>query len=154
MSDEFQYADPQAAYAQPTGSQSSTSTPHRRLAEAIDPRKAIDPTAVERMIRAQVAARTQAQAATTVVLATIVSLITSAFSFVAALAWNTAIQQILNELFGLDGKNKNRIFGITLTPGQVEAIYAVIVTIIAVVVVVILNRMAKRMANKSALGSN
>lgn len=117
----------------------------------IDPRRAIDPATVERMIRAQVAARTQAQAATTVVLATIVSLITSAFSFVAALAWNSAIQDLLKENFQL--KN-NKIFGLTVSPGGVEAIYAVIVTIIAVVVVVILNRVARRYANKSALSGN
>ena len=116
----------------------------------MDPRKAIDPATVERMVHAQVAARAQAQAATTVVLATIVSLITSAFSFVAALAWNSAIQQLLKENVNID----KSLFGIKISEGGVQAIYAVIVTIIAVVVVVILNRIAKRMAKKSAFGGD
>lgn len=115
-----------------------------------DPRKAIDPATVERMVRAQVAARMQAQAATTVVLATIVSLITSAFSFVAALAWNSAIQQLLKENLSI----AHKLFGVTISEGGVQAIYAVIVTIIAVIVVVILNRIARRYASKSALGTN
>ncbi len=120
------------------------------MAGAIDPRKAIDPTTVERMIHAQVAARAQAQAATTVVLATIVSLITSAFSFVAALAWNSAIQQLLRENVKVGGS----LFGVKISDGGVLAIYAVIVTIIAVAVVLLLNRIAKRYASKSALGNN
>ena len=146
MSDYPQYPDQQGAYAQPPGVQSSS--PQRRMG-GIDPRKAIDPATVERMIRAQVAARTQAQAATTVVLATIVSLITSAFSFVAALAWNSAIQQLLKESVKID--QGTAIFGLKVSEGGVLAIYALIVTIIAVIVVVILNRIAKRMASKSAL---
>jgi hypothetical protein len=118
---------------------------------AFDPRRAVDPSTIERMIHAQVVARTQAQAATTVVLATIVSLITSAFSFVAALAWNTAIQQLLKENVKV---NKGAgIFGITISEGGVQAIYAAIVTVIAVVVVLLLNRIAKRYANKSAFGN-
>ncbi len=149
MSDYPQYPDPQAAGAQQSGSQTGPS--YRRLAGAIDPRKAIDPATVERMIHAQVAARAQAQAATTVVLATIVSLITSAFSFVAALAWNSAIQQLLS------GKSEHS--GLILwrersREGGVLAIYAIIVTVIAVVVVLMLNRIAKRYASKSALGNN
>src|SRR5581483_7194218 len=65
------------------------------LPSGLDPRKAIEPAAVDRMLRAQAIARAQAQAASTVVISTIVSLVTSAFSFVAALAWNSAIQEIL-----------------------------------------------------------
>jgi hypothetical protein len=148
MSDYPQYPDPQAAGAQAPGSQTGPS--YRRLAGAIDPRKAMDPATIERMIHAQVAARAQAQAATTVVLATIVSLITSAFSFVAALAWNSAIQQLLKEKVNV-GKS---LFGVTISEGGVQAIYAVIVTVIAVVVVLILNRIARRYASKSALGNN
>ena len=148
MSDYPQYAFAQAAGAQQSGSQTGPS--YRRLAGAIDPRKAMDPATIERMIHAQVAARAQAQAATTVVLATIVSLITSAFSFVAALAWNSAIQQLLSENVSI----KDKLFGITISRGGVLAIYAVIVTVIAVVVVLMLNRIAKRYANKSALGNS
>ena len=156
MSDYPQYPNPQETETPATGSQTSSQTgpqsssSPRRMIGGIDPRKAIDPVMIERMIHTQVAARAQAQAATTVVLATIVSLITSAFSFVAALAWNTAIQQLLKESVHVHGT----FFGIKITEGGVQAIYAVIVTIIAVIVVVILNRIAKRMANKSALGTN
>jgi Family of unknown function (DUF5654) len=148
MSDYPQYPNQQGTYAQPSGAQ-APSQQHRMMG-GIDPRKAIDPTTVERMIRAQVAARAQAQAATTVVLATIVSLITSAFSFVAALAWNSAIQQLLKENVNV-GKS---LFGVTVSEGGVQAIYAAIVTIIAVIVVVVLNRIAKRVVSKSALGTD
>lgn len=146
MSDYSQYPESQGAMATPATPQSSPA--HHR--GGFDPRKAIDPATVERMVRAQVAARMQAQAATTVVLATIVSLITSAFSFVAALAWNSAIQQLLQENLNIHPT----FFGVTISKGGVQAIYAVIVTIIAVVVVVILNRIARRYASKSALGTN
>lgn len=148
MSDYPQYPNMQGGDMPPPGSQGSA--PQRRLMGGIDPRRALDPATVERMIRAQVAARTQAQAATTVVLATIVSLITSAFSFVAALAWNSAIQDLLKENFNVQN---NKFFGVTISNGGVEAIYAFIVTIIAVVVVVILNRIARRYASKSALSN-
>jgi len=146
MSDYSENPNVQGTYAQPADPQAPAHG--RRLMGAIDPRKALDPATVERMIHTQLAARAQAQAATTMVLATIVSLITAAFGFVAALAWNTAIQQILSESVNL--KEGAKIFGITLSKGGVEAIYAVIVTIIAVAVVVFLNRLGKRMANKSA----
>ncbi len=144
MSDYSENPNVPGSYAQPSGAE--TPGHGRRLMEAIDPRKALDPATVERMIHTQMAARAQAQAATTVVLATIVSLVTAAFSFVAALAWNSAIQQLLTENINL----KDKVFGITISKGGVQAIYAVIVTMIAVVVVVFLNRIAKRMANKSA----
>lgn len=144
MSDYSEDPSLQGSYAQPSGA--DTPAHGRRLMGGIDPRKALDPVTVERMIHAQLAARAQAQAATTVVLSTIVSLVTAAFSFVAALAWNSAIQQLLAEKINLQDK----FFGIPISKGGVEAIYAVIVTIIAVVVVVFLNRIAKRMANKSA----
>jgi hypothetical protein len=144
MSDYSENPNLQGSYGQPADPQAPTQG--RRLMGAIDPRKALDPATVERMIHTQLAARAQAQAATTMVLATIVSLITAAFSFVAALAWNSAIQEILHEAIPANGS----ILGIKLSQGGVQAIYAVIVTIIAVVVVVFLNRIAKRMANKSA----
>lgn len=148
MSDYSENPNLQETYAQPTGPQAPAQG--RRLMGGIDPRKALDPATVERMIHAQLAARAQAQAATTMVLATIVSLITAAFSFVAALAWNSAIQEILHEAIPVNSK----LFGIKLTQGAVQAIYAIIVTIIAVVVVVFLNRLGKRMANKSAFDKN
>jgi hypothetical protein len=145
MSDYSEYPNLPGAYAPPTAPQGPAH--NHRLAGAIDPRKALDPATVERMIRAQVAARIQAQAATSVVLATIVSLVTAAFSFVAALAWNSAIQQLLKENVKVNGT----FLGIKISDGGVQAVYAIIVTMIAVVVVVVLNRIAGRMAGKSAL---
>lgn len=144
MSDYSENPNLQGTYAQPSGPQAPGQG--RRMMGGIDPRKALDPATVERMIHAQVTARAQAQAATTMVLATIVSLITAAFSFVAALAWNSAIQQLLSENVHIGGD----VLGITISKGGVDAVYAIIVTIIAVVVVVFLNRLGKRMANKSA----
>ncbi len=144
MSDYSENPNLQGAYGQPADPQAPAQG--RRLMGGIDPRKALDPATVERMIHTQMAARAQAQAATTVVLATIVSLVTAAFSFVAALAWNSAIQELLKENVKLD----STFLGMKISPGGVQAIYAVIVTIIAVVVVVLLNRIAKRVANKSA----
>ena len=144
MSDYSENPNRQGMYGQPADPQ--TPAQGRRLMGGIDPRKALDPATVERMIHTQLAARAQAQAATTVVLATIVSLVTAAFSFVAALAWNSAIQQLLSENVHIDSK----VLGITISKGGVDAVYAVIVTFIAVVVVVFLNRLGKRMANKSA----
>src|SRR5579883_1848237 len=101
-----------------------------------DPRKITDPAMRDRILHAQAVARAEAQAASTVLIATIVSLVTSAFTFVAALAWNTAIQELLNE--NISGRFHN----LGLSQGTVAAIYAVIVTIIAVIVVVIVNRFA------------
>jgi len=135
----------------PSSSQAASAAAASHRMGTLDPRRAVDPGAIERMIHAQVVARTQAQAATTVVLATIVSLITSAFSFVAALAWNTAIQQLLKE--NVTVQKGTGIFGITISEGGVQAIYALIVTVIAVLVVLLLNRIAKRYANKSAFGN-
>lgn len=144
MSDYSENPNRQGMYGQPADPQAPAQG--RRLMGGIDPRKALDPATVERMIHTQLAARAQAQAATTVVLATIVSLVTAAFSFVAALAWNSAIQELLKE----NVKLNSTFLGMKISPGGVQAIYAVIVTIIAVAVVVVLNRIAKRVANKSA----
>lgn len=91
------------------------------------------------MIKTQVAARLQAQQTTTVFVATIVSLITSAFGFVAALAWNTALQDVIKHL----PTDK-----IKLGPTTKEVIYAIIVTLVAVIAVVIIRGVASRIAGK------
>jgi hypothetical protein len=112
-----------------------------------DPRKAMDPAMMraqaQRLSRAQAIARAQASAASAVFLATIVSLATSAFGVVAALAWNQAIQDNL-KLF-----TDTYLHG--LTPQQTELVYAVLVTILAVVAILALNRVAARIAKKSAI---
>lgn len=115
----------------------------------LDPRRAIDPAHLERMLHAQNLARAQATAASTVVIATMVSLVTSAFGFVAALAWNNAIQTIIQENENSGALEK----ALHLTPGQTELVYAAVVTLIAVVVVVVINRIAKGIAKNSVLNS-
>lgn len=111
-----------------------------------DPRKAMDPASLDKVLRAQAIARAEAQAATTVIIATIVSLVTSAFSFVAALAWNTAIQSALNAYVKTDSA-----MGKLLGPVGVQFFYALIVTLIAIIVILIVNRFAGDIAKKSAI---
>ncbi|MBF6589604.1 MAG: hypothetical protein IVW57_03610 [Ktedonobacterales bacterium] len=110
-----------------------------------DPRRAMDPATMERMLRAQAAARAQAQAATTVLIATVVSLITSAFSFVAALAWNDAIKAII------DDNVNGSLAGLKLSATGRLVLYAAVATVIAIIVVVGLNRVAGSIAKKSAI---
>jgi hypothetical protein len=114
------------------------------LPPGIDPRKALDPAAVERVVRAQAVARAQAQAATTVVVSTVVSLVTSAFGFVAALAWNNAITKILQD------RVMPSLQGTGLGAGGVLVIYAILVTLLAIVVVFLINRIASRWVKKTA----
>lgn len=125
----------------------------RRLPGALDPRnydprKVVDQQQVQlqmqRLVRAQSVARAKAQATSTVFLATVVSLATSAFGVVAALAWNQAIEDNLKDV------TTSSLFA-RLNQGQRELIYAVIVTFIAVVVILTLNRVASRIAKKSAV---
>lgn len=113
----------------------------------LDPRKALDPASLERVLKAQAMARAQAQAATTVVIGTIVTLISSAFGFVAALAWNDAIRAMLNDLLKRAGLNNQ--LGAT---GQ-AVLTAVVFTIIAIIAIVILQRVAGRWAKKAAIGA-
>ncbi|WP_224425721.1 DUF5654 family protein [Methanobrevibacter sp. TMH8] len=61
-------------------------------------------------------------------LKTLATLMTTAFAFVAGLAWNGAIQALINEFL----KTSSATIGLL--------IYAIIVTIIAVVVTVFLGR--------------
>jgi hypothetical protein len=96
------------------------------------------------MLRAQAVARAQAQAASTVVISTIVSLVTSAFGFVAALAWNSAIQKVLADSV------MPRLARAGLGAGGVLVVYAVFVTLLAIIVVFLLNRIASRWVKKSA----
>ncbi len=117
------------------------------MPQGMDPRRMMDAAAVEKMMRAQAIARAEAQAATTVVIATIVSLVTSAFSFIAALAWNTAIGDVINDSVG------SNYFGLSLTKTAKEVIYALIVTAIAIVVTLVVNRFAGNLAKKSAIAA-
>ncbi|MFL6524343.1 MAG: DUF5654 family protein [Nitrososphaera sp.] len=69
------------------------------------------------------------------------ALITAAFGLVAALAWNTAIQEIFRIIFGDQS-------GI----GAMIA-YAVIVTIIAVVVTIWIGRVAEKSTGRKLEGT-
>ena len=62
----------------------------------------------------------------------IAALLTAAFGLVAALAWNTAIQQIFKNIFG----DQSSI------PAMLS--YAIIVTIIAVIVIIWIGKVAER----------
>ncbi|HEX8033878.1 MAG TPA: DUF5654 family protein [Ktedonobacterales bacterium] len=119
------------------------------LPQGFDPRKAMDPATMERMIRAQAVARAQAQAATTVVIGTIVTLVSSAFGFVAALAWNDAINATLNEVL----KRTFHYNDADILGSKVQLIRAVVFTLIAVLAIVILQRVAGRWAKKAAISA-
>ena len=122
---------------------------HHRLGlpQGIDPRRALDSAAMERVLKAQALARAQAQAATTVVLGTVVTLVTSAFGFIAALAWNDAITALIVKylvpVFSKTG------FGNT----GLLVLKAIVLTIIAVIVVVATQRVAGRYAQKSVISA-
>jgi len=72
-------------------------------------------------------------------IATMISLASAAFGFVAALAWNAFIIELLKQLLGAQGG----LVGLL--------IYAVVVTIIAVIVIVWLGNMATKYQTKSTI---
>lgn len=117
------------------------------LPPGIDPRKALDAAAIERVARAQAAARAQATAATTVLIGTIVTLITTAFGFAAAFAWSQAIQEFITDYVIPQ-------FHLTNKKALVLTINALVITIFAVIVVVVLNKVAGNAAKKSAINSS
>ena len=67
------------------------------------------------------------------VMKTIITLVTTAFGLVAGLAWNDAIQKLIESVMGA-GDALTGLF-----------IYAIIVTILAIVVTIVLARMAAKM---------
>ena len=67
------------------------------------------------------------------VIKTIITLVTTAFGLVAGLAWNDAIQKLIESVMGA-GDALSGLF-----------IYAIVVTIIAVIVTIILARIAGKM---------
>ena len=70
---------------------------------------------------------------TKLIMETILGLITTAFAFVAGLAWNDAIQKLIESVIG-SGDAIPSLF-----------IYAIVVTIVAVVITVLVARIAGRM---------
>ena len=77
--------------------------------------------------------KNMASEVTKLIMETILSLITTAFAFVAGLAWNDAIQKLIEHFIGA-GDALPSLF-----------IYAIVVTIVAVLVTVILARVAGKM---------
>ncbi|MEO9321836.1 MAG: DUF5654 family protein [Nitrososphaera sp.] len=71
------------------------------------------------------------------VIKALAALITAAFGLVAALAWNTAIQEIFKELLGQQS-------GLTAM-----IIYAVVVTAIAVFATIMIGRVASKVGGKA-----
>ncbi len=77
-----------------------------------------------------------------VFLATMTTLITSAFALVAALAWNSAIQELFNELFHTSE-----------SAGVISRFaYAILITLIVVIVIWYLTRLNKRLGARSLIG--
>ena len=77
--------------------------------------------------------KNMASEVTKLIMETILGLITTAFAFVAGLAWNDAIQKLIEQFIGT-GDALPSLF-----------IYAIVVTIVAVLVTVILARVAGKM---------
>jgi ABC-type Mn2+/Zn2+ transport system permease subunit len=71
----------------------------------------------------------------------VAALVTAAFGLIAALAWNTAIQEIFRIIFGDQSGVLAMIF------------YAIVVTIIAVVVTILVGRAAAKAGVKKPEGS-
>jgi hypothetical protein len=63
---------------------------------------------------------------------TVISVVSTAFGVVVALAWNSALQAWLVEVFGLDGRTA-ALF-----------IYALLITFLAVIAIVVMSRIARR----------
>ena len=77
--------------------------------------------------------KNMASEVTKLIMETILGLITTAFAFVAGLAWNDAIQKLIEQFVGT-GDALSSLFT-----------YAIVVTIIAVIVTVLLARFAAKM---------
>ncbi len=77
--------------------------------------------------------KSMASEVTKLIMETILGLITTAFAFVAGLAWNDAIQKLIESVIGT-GDALPSLF-----------VYAIVVTIVAVLVTVILARVAGKM---------
>ena len=64
------------------------------------------------------------------------ALITAAFGLVAALAWNEAIKEAINQVFG-ENSGLAALF-----------IYAILVTILAVIMVILISRSTKKLSDQ------
>ena len=89
----------------------------------------------------------QSRDAGKVFLATLTTLLTSAFGFVAALAWNDAIQALLSKAIPID---RNGQQGWTLVIFAFG--YALLITLIVVAAIYYLSRLNKRVGGHSLIG--
>src|SRR5258706_15898502 len=117
------------------------------LPQGIDPRKALDSAAMERVLKAQALARAQAQAAPTVVLGTVVTLVTSAFGFIAALAWNDAITVLIVKYL------QPVLIRTGLDATGIPVAKAIVLTVLAVIVVIATQRVAGRYVKKAVINA-
>jgi hypothetical protein len=146
MQEDAKVAEQKRKFGLPPGIDPRNLDPRNLDPRNLDPRKVLDAAAVERVMKAQALARAQAQAASTVVIGTIVTLISSAFGFVAALAWNDAIKALLTAFL-------THTLHLQVDQTTQLVIQAVAFTLIAVVAIAILQRVAGRWAAKAAIGA-
>ena len=90
---------------------------------------------------------TQSLGAGKVFVATLTTLLTSAFGFVAALAWNDAIQALLNKAIPIDREGQHGWTLVIIAFG-----YALLITIIVVAAIYYLTRLNKRLGGQSLIG--
>ncbi len=147
MQEDVTVAEQRRKFGMPPGIDPRHLDPRNLDPRNLDPRKALDSAALERVMKAQALARAQAQAASTVVIGTIVTLVSSAFGFVAALAWNDAIKALLTSFL-------QHTLKLQVDQTTQYVIQAVAFTIIAVVAIAILQRVAGRWAKKAAIGAS
>lgn len=88
----------------------------------------------------------QSRDAGRIFVATVTTLITSAFGFVAALAWNEAIQAFLKQIVPLDKAGNG--WGLVIS----TTIYALVITLIVVAVIFYLTKLNTRLGGKSLIG--
>lgn len=91
------------------------------------------------------ALETQTKDTSVAFLATVTTLITSAFGFVAALAWNGAIQAFFKQIIP-DPNGES--WGLVIS----NFIYALIVTVVVVLIIFQLTNLNKRLGGKSLIG--
>jgi hypothetical protein len=130
-----------------SGPSTKKPTPQRLMEQASVQVDALRQAETIRQLQKQVSLlEGQSRDAGKVFLATLTTLLTSAFGFVAALAWNDAIQALLKAVF----PNTVDAFGLVVT----AFVYAVFVTLIVVIAIYYLTRLNKRFGGKSLIGES
>ena len=101
---------------------------------------------VKQLQRQIKALETQTRDTSVAFLATVTTLVTSAFGFVAALAWNDAIQAFFKQItpFSPNGTS----WGLVIS----DFTYALFITIVVVLIIFQLTNLNKRLGGKSLIG--